>query len=55
MKFEFLAVVAGGRGPDVWDDKVTVSGENMTIKEALEKVEAGLEGDAVVVSIEQVD
>ena len=56
MKFTFLAIVSGGYGPDVWDNEVTVSGEDMTIKQALEEVEKGLEGvDAVVVQIEQVD
>lgn len=56
MIFEYIAVVAGGRGPDVWDKEVTVSGEDMTIREALEKVESEItDSDAVVISIEQAD
>lgn len=55
MKFSFLAVISGGYGPDVWDREVTVSGEDMTIKQALEQIEADLEGDEAVVMIEQID
>lgn len=55
MFFKFLAVVSGGIGPDFWVNEVEVSGEDMTIKQALEKVETELDLDGVVVSIEQVD
>ena len=55
MIFTYLAVINGGRGPDVWDREVEVSGPGMTIRQALEEVESGLGGDAVVVSIEQID
>lgn len=51
----YLAVIQGGCGPDVWDSEITVGGENMTIKQALEEIEKELESDAAVVSIEQVD
>ena len=56
MKFEYLAVAAGGIGPDTWDKEITVSGENMTIKQALDEAENKIaDTDGVIVSIEQVD
>lgn len=56
MFFEYLAIISGGRGPDVWDKEITVSGENMTISQALEQIESQIvDEDAAVVSIEQVD
>ena len=56
MYFEFLACIQGGRGDEVWDNEITVSGEDMTISQALDEVEEMISGDdASVVSIEQVD
>ena len=55
MIFTYLAVINGGIGPDVWDKEVEVAGPNMTIMQALTKIELELSGDGVVVSIEQID
>jgi hypothetical protein len=56
MTFTYLAVISGGIGPGVWDREVSVSGEGMTIRQALDEVEKQIESsDAVVISIEQVD
>lgn len=52
IKFEYLAVVASGIGPDVWDTEVMVHAKN--IKEAIEIIES-IERDAYIISIEQVD
>ncbi len=53
VTIKYLAVVAGGIGPDVWDREVEVEADN--IREALEIVEKNLEHDEVVISIEQTE
>ncbi len=58
MRFQFLAVIAGGKGPDVWDKEVTVAGENITLHDAVHEVDRVCEeagDDAAIVSIEQWD
>ena len=49
-----MALICGGGGPDVWDRDITIGGDNMTISQALAKIEEQLEYSEVVVSIEQV-
>lgn len=55
MKFEYLAVVSGGTGEDVWDKEVDIIGEDMTLGQALDKIESELESGCTVISIEQID
>lgn len=55
MEFTFLAVIDGGIGENVWDREFTIKGEDLTIAEALAKIEEDLCADEVVISIEQVD
>ena len=55
MKFEYLATISGGRGPDAWDREVTVSGDDITIRQALEEIEKDLPDDAAIVAIEQLN
>ena len=55
MMFKFLAEIQGGTGDKVWENEVTVGGEDMTISQALQEVENALPYDAVVVSISQED
>ena len=58
MKFEFIATIGGGAGPEVWDAVIAVSGENMTIRQALDEVERMIAEDdsnAIVLSIGQKD
>jgi hypothetical protein len=51
--FEYLAVVAGGIGPDVWDKEITVHAKD--ISEAVRIIEGDLkDSSAAIVSIEQV-
>lgn len=53
-KFTFLAIVCGGRGPDVWDKEIEVFGDDMTIRQALDAVEKQMDcTDCAIVSIEQ--
>ena len=56
MKFKYLAIAAGGIGPDTWDKEIIVEGENMTIRQALDEIESSLsDTDGAVIAIEQVD
>ena len=58
MHFKYLAIVAGGIGPDVWDAEVAIEGEDMTIRDALHQIESKIEisGDeGIVISIERSD
>lgn len=55
MKFEYIATISGGRGPDVWDREISVRGDDMTIKQAIEEIEKDMPSDAAIISIEQVD
>lgn len=56
MMFEYLAIACGGIGPDTWDKEIVVSGENLTIKQALEKAELAIvDTDGAIISIEQID
>jgi len=48
---KYVALIYGGIGPNVWDREVEVEAED--IRQALDKVEAGIEGEGDVVSIEQ--
>jgi len=50
---EFLAVIAGGSGPDVWDAEATIYATS--IRQALAMLEAKISSDESVISIEQVD
>ena len=53
LSLEFLAVVEGGIGPNVWDREVTVWADN--IRAALDTVESQIsDSSAAVTSIEQV-
>ena len=42
MKIEYEAVVVGSTGNVAWTKRLTVSGKNMTIREALEEVEGAM-------------
>ena len=53
MKFSFTAFIVGGIGPDVYDREETVSGEDLTIREALHRIESHLRDDEFVIGIEQ--
>ena len=55
MRFAFTALICGGKGDNIWDYEKTVSGENMTISEALAKVESEIGYDEQVVEIYQND
>lgn len=57
MKFEFLALVCGGRGDKTFDKEIIVSGENWDLRKALDAVYEQCADlvDFSVVSIEQVD
>jgi hypothetical protein len=56
MRFGYIAIIAGGIGPNVWDKEMTIFGDDMTISEALSEIEKEIEGeDATVISIEQID
>ena len=55
MIYKYTSLVVGGRGPDTWDKEITLEGEELTIMEALEKIESDLKHDGIVVSIEQDD
>lgn len=56
MKFEYLAIAAGGLGPDTWDKELSIEGEDMTIRQALDEAEKQIaDTDGVIVAIEQVD
>jgi hypothetical protein len=47
---EFLAVVAGGIGPNTWDREVTIKGVGMTMSQAAHAIEqeiAGAGGGAI--------
>jgi len=58
QKFEYIATICGGIGPDTWDREIVVSA--MNIQAALAKVQQTLDNDdtlyghdGVIVSIEQ--
>jgi hypothetical protein len=52
--FNYLVVIEGGRGPDVWDNEIMVQASS--IKEAVQKTEEELKGeDAAITFIKQMD
>ena len=54
VEFEYVAVVCGGRGPDVWDKEISVKARNL--RHALDLVELQvINPDVTIVSIEQKD
>ena len=56
MRVKFLGVIAGGKGPDVWDKEITVAGEHITMHDAVHELEIACDeagDDASIISIEQ--
>lgn len=51
--FNYLAVVSGGIGPDVWDKEVSVYAKD--IGEAVRIIDQDLPDDAEIISIEQTE
>ena len=51
--YNYLAVVAGGIGPDVWDKEIEVQASS--IGEAVRIIEDDLQSDAHIISIEQTE
>ena len=54
VEFEYLAVVCGGRGPDIWDKEITVKAKNMRHALCLVELQV-LDSEVAIVSIEQKD
>ena len=53
QNYKYLAVVAGGIGPNVWDKEVSVYAPN--IAWAIRLIEEKFKSDEVIISIEQMD
>ena len=51
--YNYLAVVAGGIGPDVWDKEIEIQASS--IGEAVRIIEDDLQSDAHIISIEQTE
>ena len=51
--YNYLAVVAGGIGPDVWDKEIEIQASS--IGEAVRIIEDDLQSDVRIISIEQTE